>query len=206
MIRPYSASYKCARELIARGCPLDFLGHLPGSSSGRRKRLYVHEVGGYAESRIFDHGAGANTWVVPIVIGTDLSSGVVIDNWDFAAADQQYISWGYDPCELIPKYDLPAYLSLVNSRLSGVLDERRLLVRGRPVAGLLCGVAEEPIKPTVTGGTIPAVFSVTDDTGFTVKRQIAFTVDRHLARVQAAPNGSKASSVKRPICGARARE
>lgn len=83
------------------------------------------------------------------------------------------------------------------------ISEKPARERQAPAASV---AKEEPIKPTVTGGTIPAVFSVTDDTGVTVKRQIEFTVDRHPARVQAAPNGSKAGSIEGPSRGARARE
>jgi len=199
ILRPYSASYKCGRDLVAHGCPLDFLERLPRNSPAHQKRLYVREVGGYAESRIFDRGAGAIGWIIAIVIGTDLSPGIVIDDWCVHPPFPAQIIWDYDPRDVIPVRDHPAYERLFKSRLPAVLNERRLLTRGHPVAGLLAGLAQEPFKPNVLGQTIHACFVVTDDTGLTVKKQISLAVDGRPGQYQAAARGSKTASAEKGV-------
>jgi hypothetical protein len=63
------------------------------------------------------------------------------------------------------------------------MNDRRLLARGRPVEGLVCGRAFEPIPESVASGeTVHGKLSLTSDTGYTVALRITLTVDRSIAR------------------------
>jgi len=179
MIRPYSASYECGRRLVGAGCPLEYLENLPHKSTAHRKLLFVRQLTGYAESRIYDSGAGGTTYVIAFVIGTDRSSGVVISEWSFAPPWEQYVSWDYHARDVVPRQDHPAYEHLFDSRLSAVLHERHLLTRGYPVAGLLCGRALESIPATVDRSA-PArgELSLTTDTGSTTTLRIKLPIHR----------------------------
>ena len=194
MIRPYAASYERGRRLVAAGCPLDYLELLPGKSDPHRKRLYVRELGGYVENRVIDFGAGSFGYVIAVAVGTDLSGGIVISDWSFVAPWDHYISWDYEPCDVVPKRDHCIYNGLFNSRLSSVINDRRLLARGRPVEGLLCGCAFEPIPESVASGeTVHGKLTLTDDAGSTVALRITLTVDRSIARARDASTARRKS-------------
>jgi hypothetical protein len=185
-IRPHAASYERGRRLVAAGCPLDYLESLPHKSGVFRKTLYIRELGGYTENRVIDFGAGTIGYVIGVAVGTDLPGGIVISDWSFVAPWDHYISWDYEPRDVVPKRDHCIYNGLFNSRLSGVMNDRRLLARGRPVEGLVCGRAFEPIPESVASGeTVHGKLSLTSDTGYTVALRITLRVDRSIAR---APN------------------
>jgi len=58
-----------------------------------------------------------------------------------------------------------------------VLDEHRLLGRGYPVEGLLCGRSDQPIPESVKG-YVTAKLTLADDEGSTAALRIALTVVR----------------------------
>ena len=184
MIRSYAASYECGRRLIASGCPIDYLKNLPRKLAAHRKRLYVQQLGGYEESCIYELGPLDAAYIIGIRIGTDIPSGIIIADWTFDLPGEIPINWwDYEPCDVVPKRDHHIYSHLFRSRLSAVLNERRLLARGRPVEGLVCGRAFEPIPESVASGeTVHGKLSLTSDTGYTVALPITLRVDRSIAR------------------------
>ncbi|MFY9528808.1 MAG: hypothetical protein WBC04_03025 [Candidatus Acidiferrales bacterium] len=181
--RLHAASYERGRRLVAAGCPLDYMENLPRNLAAFRKPLYICQLGGYMESRILDFGgAGATVYLIGLGVGTDLPRGILISEWTFVAPWGHHISWDYDPREIVPasKHDL--YASVFDSRLSAVLNDRRLLARGRPVEGLLCGWAFQSIPASFASGeTVGAQFSLTADTGYTVALRIELAIDRSVA-------------------------
>jgi hypothetical protein len=83
---------------------------------------------------------------------------------------------------VVPAGQQHLYAPFFDSRLPAVLNERRLLARGRPVEGLLCGRASEPIPEGINAlKPVDATLSLTDDTGRTVSRRIRLAVDRSMA-------------------------
>jgi hypothetical protein len=184
--RLYSPSYQRGRRLVAAGCPLDYLDDLPLNPAASRKSLYIRQLSGYIESRIFDFDeAGVTGYVVGLCVGTDLPRGIVISDWSFVAPWEHYVSWDYDAREIIPAPEYGRYASIFNSRLSAVLNDRRLLTRGCPVEGILCGFAFQSIPQSFANGeTVRAMLSLSADTGHTAALRIALTVDRTFARTR----------------------
>lgn len=185
MSKPYAASYECGRQLIASGCPLDFLNCLPRRSSQQRKHLYLRELGGNFESRVLDLGLQTG-YIVPLIVGTDLPAGIIISDWSFVAAWGHHISWDYDGFDMVPPNRENSYARLLESRLPAVLNERRLIARGRPVEGLLCGKAFQPIPEGIdVCKPVEATLTLTDDTGRTTSLRFRLCVDRSMAPKQA---------------------
>lgn len=176
--KPWAATYECGQQLVAAGCPLPYLDHLPRSSR-KGPRFSVSEVGGYAQNVLYDFG-GNQLIVIALVVRSERHSGTVIADWTVTFPWKIYVDWAYDPCDAVPKRDLPAYDGLFGSRLRAVLDEKRLISRGHPVKGLICGrawiedfpPAEQSIKVNVT---------LTDDAGFTKRLRTSVRIDRSLA-------------------------
>jgi hypothetical protein len=56
--RPYAASLDCGRRLMAAGCPIDHLNHLPRDINSVRKTLYLAQLDEPSDSRVFDLGHG----------------------------------------------------------------------------------------------------------------------------------------------------
>src|ERR1700758_959839 len=143
----YAASYECGRALAVAGCPIDYLDQLPRNPAKYRKKLRMREIGGYAESRALDTAPNrGTTYLLPIRLGTDLPSGVIVADWFFEPPwpDHQ-ISWDIDPDTVLADNERPAYQRYFRSRLLEVLDDHRLLRRGQAVEGLLCGHAVQSI-------------------------------------------------------------
>ena len=68
-----------------------------------------------------------------------------------------------------------AYQRFFDSRLMGVLNEHRLLRRGCPVDGLLCGRSFQPIKESAQG-LVSAKLILQDDIGNTVTVRLRLSV------------------------------
>jgi hypothetical protein len=86
---------------------------------------------------------------------------------------------------MVPAAQKRLYRHLLESRLPAVLNDRYLLARGRPVKGLLCGRAYQPIPEGIdVCKPVDATLSLTDDTGKTVALRIRLTVDRSMAPKQ----------------------
>ncbi len=184
MISPYAPSYQCGHWLVAAGCPLDYLEHLPGKSSAHRERLYIRELSAYAESRLYELGPLDLAFVIGIRIGTDIPSGIVISCWDWKFDDRwdPPIDWDWEPRDVVPKSDHEAYAHLFKSRVSAVLNDRRLVAHGYPVQGLLCGRAFEPLPESFAHAqTVHATFRVTDDRSCSATLPITLTVHRRSA-------------------------
>jgi hypothetical protein len=145
MNRIWGASYPRGMRLCKAGCSLPYLDALPGKALFRQRALYVNQLNGYFESYVIDFGMDT-AYVIALRIGTDRAGGAIVVSYDLVLPWPDHeIEWGYDPRDLLPKHRVNEYGRLVESRLPAVLDERRLLSRGRPVEGLVCGYAWTPI-------------------------------------------------------------
>jgi hypothetical protein len=181
MISPlFAASYDCGRRLVAVGCPLDYLQDLPRNLAAFRKTLEMRQLGGYVESRVFALAASQTAYVMGLRLLTDLPQGIIISHWDFHPPwNDHWISWDYDPREIVPTWEHARYESVFDSRLSAVLNDHRLLARGHPVEGLLCGCAYQAIPQScASGATVTAKLTLIDDAGHTFALRIELAVDR----------------------------
>lgn len=169
----FAASYERGVELMAAGCPLDYLDALPHQS------FRAEQLPGYADSRVYELGPCDAGWVIPLVLRTDRPSGTFITGWSFELPWKGHdIHWGYEPEDIIPKKHQDDYKHLFDSRLTGVLNEGRLIRRGYPVEGLLCGRSYKPIGESVHG-FISAKLSFTDDLGNLVPLCIDLNAHTH---------------------------
>jgi hypothetical protein len=138
-------------------------------------------VGGYVENLVLDKGP-LTDYVIAFSVGTDLPRGIIISEWSFKGPWGHEICWDYEPFGMLPPNRKNSYAHLFKPRLLAVLNERRLLARGRPVEGLLCGRASQPIPEGIEPlKPIDGTLSLTDDTGRTTSRRMSLTVDRSMA-------------------------
>jgi hypothetical protein len=167
--------------LVAAGCPLDYPDALPGYSAARGKSFFAEQLAGYAESRVYLLGPLHTGYLIALRLGTNRPSGTIISEWSFEPPwpDLQ-ICWDYERTDIIPDGHREAYAGLFASRLMGVLNERRLLRRGYPVEGLLCGCSHQPI-PESGDRSVFAKLTLVDDAGNTVSLRIPLTVVRTAA-------------------------
>jgi hypothetical protein len=173
--RIFAASYQRGLELIAAGCPIDRLDALAGYSAARRKPLRVRQLAGYAESAVYKFVNGQAVYVIAVGLETDHTGGIIIDDWSFEPPWQdQFISWDYPPLDLIPKSELGGYRHLLDSRLMEVLNDRRLLRRGNPVEGLLCGCVFQEVPES--GRYAVGKLTLKDNTGDVVSTRIKLTI------------------------------
>lgn len=176
----FGASYERGVELKAAGCPLDYLDVL-AHSEAKRKRFRVKEITGYAETCVFVFNPQRIGFAIALALDTDRSAGTIITNWTFEPPwPNHQISWDYEPQDIIPERHLEAYKSLLKSRLTEVLNDRRLLRRGYPVRGLLCGCAFQPI-PEPGDGAVSGELVLVDDIGNVVATRINLAVVRPAA-------------------------
>ncbi len=82
-----------------------------------------------------------------------------------------------DPSEFVPATDLGSYRELLDSPLFGILNERRVLRRGTPIQGLLCGYSYQPV-PEISGPFASAKLSLKDDVGSQIVLRINMAVVR----------------------------
>jgi hypothetical protein len=176
--RIFAASHERGIALKAAGCPLDYPEALPGHSTAERKPLRVKQLAGYTESRVYALGPLQTAYLIGLHLGTDRPSGTVISEWSFVPPWQDHlVSWDYEPLDIIPKGQQGDYRSILDSPLIGVMNERRLLRRGYPIEGLLCGCSCQPV-PEAGDGLGSAQLTLVDDRGNTVALRIALTVIR----------------------------
>ena len=170
--RIFPASHKRGVTLMAAGCPLDYPKDLPGPS------FRAEQLAGYTESRVYALGPLQTVYVIGLRLETDRSTGTVISEWSVVPPwPNDLVEWGYEPRDIIPNGDMGAYRSLLDSRLMGVLNERRLLRRGYPVEGLLCGRSCQSI-PESGDNRVSARLTLVDDRGNWVPLRIALEVIR----------------------------
>ena len=171
--RIFAASYERGIELIAAGCPLDYPDALARRSAAQRKTFRAQQLAGYAESCIYPLGELQTGYLIGLRLESDRPDGTVISAWSFAPPWQDHIViWDYEPQDIIPSGQREAYRSLFDSRLTGVLNERRLLRRGYPVEGLLCGCSAQPVADRGEG-FVYSQLSLVDDRGNEVTLPIA---------------------------------
>ncbi|MGC1646417.1 MAG: hypothetical protein WA741_11350, partial [Candidatus Sulfotelmatobacter sp.] len=128
--RIFAASYERGSELIAAGCPLDYPGALARHSAAQRKTFRAQQLGGYAESRIYAISELQTGYLIGLRLETERPSGTIISAWSFEPPWQDHmVIWDYEPLDIIPDGQLGAYRDLLDSRLTGVLNERRLFRR-----------------------------------------------------------------------------
>jgi hypothetical protein len=179
--RIFAASHERAKELIAAGCPLDYPEALPGHSAARCKTSHAEQLAGYAESRVYAISPLQTGYLIGLRLGTDRPSGTIIAEWSFTPPwPDHLIIWDYEPWDIIPAGHREAYRSFLNSRLTGVLNDRRLLRRGYPVEGLLCGCSAQPV-PEPGDGLVSAKLTLVDDRGKTIALRLGLTVIRRTA-------------------------
>ena len=175
--RIFAASYQRGLELTAAGCPIDRPDALAGRSDARRKPLRVKQLAGYTESAVYKFVNGQAVYVIAVGLETDHTGGIIIDDWRFEPPWQnQAISWDYAPLDLIPKSELGGYRPFLDSRLMDVLNDRRLLRRGYPVEGLLCGCAFQEVPESARYAV--GKLTLTDDAGDVVSTPIKLTITR----------------------------
>jgi hypothetical protein len=179
--RIFAASHERGMQLIAAGCPLDYPEALLGHSAARHKPFRAEQLAGYAESRVYAIGPLQTGYVIGLRLGTDCPSGTIITDWSFVPPwpDQQII-WDYEAWDIIPEGQREAYAGLLKSRLMRVLNDRRLLSRGHPVKGLLCGCSSQPI-PESGEDHVRGKLTLFDNEGNQVALSIALTVVRPTA-------------------------
>jgi len=147
-----AASYRRGVELVAAGCPLDYLDALRGDSSAGGKSFWAEQLPGYAESRAYVLGASLTGFVIGLRLGTNRGSGTEIAQWNFVPPwPEHHIDWNYKPTDIIPNLDLGSYRDVLHSRLLKILNDRCLLRPGYPVEGLLCGYSNQPISESGEG-------------------------------------------------------
>jgi hypothetical protein len=179
--RIFAPSYKRGIELIAAGCPLDYPDALAGHAAAQHKPFRAEQLGGYVESRVYALGALLTGYVIALRLGTDRPPGTVITEWNFAPPwPDHLISWDYEPRDIIPEGQREGYASVLDSHLMGVLHERRLLRRGYPVDGLVCGCSYQPI-PESADSLIYGKLTLVDDRESAIALRIALTVIRQAA-------------------------
>ena len=167
----FAASRERVGTLMAAGCPLDFPEALPGPS------FRAEQLAGYAGSCVYAFPSQA-VWVIGLRLGTDRPGGIVITEWDVVPPwPTDLVDWDYEPQDTIPKRDLDQYEGLLDSPLMGVLNEHRLLRRGYPVEGLLCGRSWQSI-PESGGDRVPVRLTLVDDRGSRVEHRMALIVIR----------------------------
>jgi hypothetical protein len=170
--RIFTASRERGMRLMTAGCPLDFPEALRSSS------FRAEQIAGYAESWVFALGPLQTAYLIGLRLGTDSPSGTVISEWNFAPPWPDHrVDWNHEPVDIVPKGLQEAYNSLAGPALRRVLEERRLLRRGFPVEGLLCGRSCQTI-PESGGNNVSAQLTFVDDRGHTVALRIALQVIR----------------------------
>jgi hypothetical protein len=179
--RIFAGSYKRGIELMAAGCPLDYPDALAGHAAAQREPFRAEQLGGYVESRVYALGPLLTGYVIALRLGTDRPPGAVITEWGFAPPwPDRLISWDYEPLDIIPEGQREAYASVLDSHLMGVLNEHRLLRRGYPIDGLVCGCSYQPI-PESRESLIYGKLTFVDDRENAVALRIALTVIRQAA-------------------------
>jgi hypothetical protein len=174
--RIFAASYERGIELIAAGCPLDYPGALARHSAAQRKTFRAQQLAGYVESRIYALGELQTGYLIGLRLETDRPEGTVISEWSFVPPWQDHIViWAYEPLDIIPDGQREAYRNLLDSRLTGVLNERRLLRRGYPVEGLVCGCSAQPVTEP-SDGFVYSKLTLVNDRGNKVALRVAMRV------------------------------
>ena len=124
-------------------------------------------------------------YVIGLRLETERPGGTIISAWSFEPPWQDHmVIWDYEPLDIIPDGQREAYRSLLDSRLTGVLNERLLLRRGYPVEGLVCGCSGQPV--TERGdGFVYSQLTLVDDRENKVALRVALRV---IPRVAARPD------------------
>jgi hypothetical protein len=204
-ILPFGASYERGLRLEAAGCPLDYLESLPRNTKSVGPRLRVEQLGGEDVSRVYDYGNGTVGYSFSARLGTDRAAGVIISNWEFVPPWRHDIDWDIGPYDVVPGWQQSACTHLFKSSLLDVLNKRRILRRGHPVEGLLCGCAfldpKEHLEFSLAGASYTAEFRVTDEFGDTYTETFELTVDRTPAirRAHQRKVRSRRSSDRKPL-------
>jgi hypothetical protein len=145
MSRLWQASYARGVRLSKAGCSLPYLHTLPGRGSFYQRAVYVDQVRGYFQSCAINFGEAAG-YVIALRVGTDHARGAIVTSYVLNPPwPDDEIQWGYHPEDLLSECSVYDYRKLLESNLPGFLAQRRLLSRGRPVEGLLCGFSWNPI-------------------------------------------------------------
>jgi hypothetical protein len=193
--RVWGASYDRGVRLSKAGCSLPYLNALPGRGSFHQRSLYLCQLDGYFDSYAIDFGMNT-AYVIALRVGTGRTRGAIILSYELVLPWPDHeIEWGYDPREWLSKSKIDIYGKLSESRLPAVLDERRLLSRGRPVEGLLCGYACTPIPASRRrDGFAVAEMVLVEDSGTCARSPVQLTIyNRAPARAE------QPATIRRPI-------
>jgi len=176
MNRAWSASYARGLRLANAGCSVPYLNALPGRDRSYLRKLYVSQVGGYIESYAIDWGTSTG-YVLALRVGTDYPRAIITSYELIPPWPDHEIDWDHNPEDVLPKSKVKCYAGLLKPRLPSILNERKLLYRGCPVKGLLCGRAWTPI-PATSPRDRPAMAEITvvDGAGIRVSAPIQLTI------------------------------
>ena len=160
--RIFGPSHKRGVELAAAGCPLDYLDAVKDSAAAGNS-FWAEQLAGYAESSVYVLGPSRTGFVIGLRLGTNLVGGTEIAQWNFEPPwPELWISWEYEPTEVIPALDRGRFRHVLDSRLPEILNNRHLLQRGYPVGGVLCGFSYQPLPESAKGLTAGKLTLVDD--------------------------------------------
>jgi|ERR1700722_2811844 len=183
--RIWAPCYERGVELAAAGCPLDYLDALRGDPAAGGKSFWAKQLRGYAESCVYLLGESLTGFVIGLHLGTHRGAGTVIKHWNFVPPWPEHrICWDYAATDVIPKHALGNYRSVLDSRVPGILNERRMLRRGYPVEGLLCGYSNQPV-PYPGEGLISGKLRLIDENG----KVVSLSLDLRIVRAAAIRSG-----------------
>jgi hypothetical protein len=127
---------------------------------------------GYAESCVYVLGPSLTGFVIGLRLGTNRGGGTEIARWNFLPPwPEHQVCWEYEPADIIPALHMGGYRNVLDSRLSEILNDHRLLQRGCPVEGLLCGYSHQPI-PESSKGLTAGELTLVDDKHYVVSVRI----------------------------------
>jgi hypothetical protein len=149
---------------------------LPGHSAAGQKPLRAEQLAGYIESCVHFFTPTHQGYWIGLRLSTDCAAETTIAEWSFVPPWPDIpIFWDSEPRDVIPKLHLGAYRHLLDSPLMAVLNDRRLLRRGYPVEGLLCGYSYQPI-PETGDRSVSAKLNFVDDKGNTAALSVTLAV------------------------------
>ncbi len=126
MTKNLFVSYQRGAELVAGGCPVDYLDALADRSTSERNPPRVRQLGGYTLSRVYMFGAMEMGFSIALRLETDRPSGTIIADWSFEPPWRDIPTcWDYEPQRFVPRRDREEYRDLLDTPLLGVLNDRR---------------------------------------------------------------------------------
>jgi hypothetical protein len=188
--------------LVTAGCPIDYPDAIARRSARDCKGFHAEQLECYAVTCVYMSSPEQFGYVVALSLATDRPAGTIITDWSIEPPWPNHaICWDYEPHEVIPKQHLGAYRDLLDSELMDVLSGQHLLRRGRPVKGLLCGYAHQPV-PESEDRFVFAKLNLMDDVGNRLALALKLLVVRppkRLSNLRPAARGAGLGDVLKSI-------